>query len=91
MQSDKIALAVIAGLATVTLCVSGCNKGGDTTCSDFLSQSQDKQNNEVKKMYNDKHGADPNVVKIAALRNEAKLYCSTAGHDGTKISDVPIS
>jgi acid stress chaperone HdeA len=82
-------------VAVAALLLSGCsasqviNTGGDTKCSDFIKQDENKQNTEVSKMLQDKSGAQPNNMEITATRLSAATYCQTIGTPDSKISEAP--
>ena len=75
--------------------VSGCsaseivNTGGDTKCKDFLTQDEQKQNDEVSKMLKDSSGKDPTNLEITATKTSVTLYCQAVGKEDTKISEAP--
>ncbi len=75
--------------------MSGCsaseivNTGGDTKCKDFLTQEEQKQNDEVSKMLKDSSGKDPTNLEITATKTSVTLYCQTLGKEDTKISEAP--
>jgi acid stress chaperone HdeA len=84
-----------AAIAIAALLFSGCsasqviNTGGDTKCKDFITQDENKQNQEIGKMLKDKSGADPNNLEISATRLSAVTYCQTVGKPDSKISEAP--
>jgi acid stress chaperone HdeA len=86
---------VAAAVAVAALLLSGCspsqiiNTGGDTKCSDFIKQDENKQNSEVSKMLKDKSGAEPNNLEITATRLSAATWCQTVGTPDSKISEAP--
>lgn len=84
---------VIATTALVAaLALGGCSKAGaETTCKDFVAMSEADQDEQVQKMYKDKHGSDPAAGAVTALRAEAVVFCKTAGKEDTKIKEVPLS
>lgn len=69
--------------------VAGHQHRGDTTCKDFTSQDQKKQDSEISKMLKDKSGNDPNNAEITATRLSAATYCQTLGKPDSKISEAP--
>jgi acid stress chaperone HdeA len=86
---------VATAIAVTALLLSGCspsqviNTGGDTKCSDFVKQDENKQNSEVSKMLKDKSGAEPNNLEISATRMSAATWCQTLGTPDSKISEAP--
>ncbi len=86
---------VATAIAIAALLLSGCspsqviNTGGDTKCSDFVKQDENKQNSEVSKMLKDKSGAEPNNLEITATRMSAATWCQTLGTPDSKISEAP--
>ena len=90
----RIVYPIVAASAAVVV-VSGCsaseivNTGGDTKCKDFLTQDEQKQNDEVSKMLKDKSGADPTNLEITATKTSVTLYCQALGKEDTKISEAP--
>ncbi|MEO6794560.1 MAG: hypothetical protein ABI253_01945 [Mycobacterium sp.] len=82
----------IAGAALV-LSVGGCsnviNTGGDTTCKDFLTQDEAKQNDEVSKMLKDEGKKDPSGLELTAARTAALAYCKTLGNESSTIKQGP--
>jgi acid stress chaperone HdeA len=86
---------VATAIGVAALLLSGCspsqviNTGGDTKCSDFVKQDENKQNSEVSKMLKDKSGAEPNNLEISATRMSAATWCQTLGTPDSKISEAP--
>lgn len=86
---------VAAAIAVAALLLSGCspsqiiNTGGDTKCSDFVKQDENKQNSEVSKMLKDRSGAEPNNMSITTTRLSVATWCQTLGTPDSKISDMP--
>ena len=86
---------VAAATAVAALLLSGCspsqiiNTGGDTKCSDFIKQDENKQNSEVSKMLKDRSGAEPNNLDITTTRMATATWCQTLGTPDNKISDMP--
>lgn len=86
---------VAAAIAVAALLISGCspsqviNTGGDTKCSDFVKQDENKQNSEISKMLKDKSGAEPNNLEITTTRMSAATWCGTLGTPDSKISEAP--
>ena len=86
---------VAAAIAVAALLLNGCspsqiiNTGGDTKCSDFVKQDENKQDSEVSKMLKDKSGAEPNNLEITATRMSAATWCQTIGTPDSKISGAP--
>lgn len=86
---------VATAIAVATLLLSGCspsqviNTGGDTKCSDFIKQDENKQNTEVSKMLKDRSGAEPNNLAITTTRLSVAGWCQTFGTPDNKISDMP--
>ena len=91
MREASRSVVVTVALMTA-LVLGGCAKAGaETTCKDFVGMSESDQNEQVQKMYKDKHGTDPEAGTSTALRAEALTYCKTVGKEDTKIKEVPIS
>ena len=90
----RIVYTVLAASATAAV-MSGCsaseivNTGGDTTCKDYLTQDENKQNDEVSKMLKDKSGQDPTNLEITATKASVAIYCQALGQEDTKISQAP--
>ena len=90
----RIVYTVLAASATAAV-MSGCsaseivNTGGDTTCKDYLTQDDKKQNDEVSKMLKDKSGQDPTNLEITATKASVAIYCQAVGKEDTKISEAP--
>ena len=90
----RIVYPILAASAA-TAVISGCsasevvNTGGDTKCSDFLTQDEKKQNDEVSKMLKDKSGQDPTNLEITATKTSVMVYCQALGKEDTKISEAP--
>jgi acid stress chaperone HdeA len=86
---------VVTAIAVAAILLSGCspsqviNTGGDTKCSDFVKQDENKQNSEVSKMLKDKSGAEPNNLEISTTRMSAATWCKTLGTPDSKISEAP--
>ncbi len=89
---ESIRPIAMAAALIAALTLGGCAKAGaETTCKDFVAMSESDQNEQVQKMYKDKHGTDPAAGATTALRAEALTYCKTVGKEDTKIKEVPIS
>lgn len=90
----RIIYSVLTASAVATV-MTGCsaseivNTGGDTKCSDYLTQDAKKQNDEVTKMLKDKSGQDPTNLEITATKTSVTLYCQALGKQDTKISEAP--
>lgn len=90
----RIVHSILAASAA-TAVISGCsaseivNTGGDTKCSDFLTQDEKKQNDEVSKMLKDESGKDPTNLEITATKTSVVLYCQALGKEDTNISEAP--
>lgn len=90
----RIVYPILAASAAAAV-ISGCsaseviNTGGDTKCSDFLTQDEKKQNDEVSKMLKDESGTDPTNLQITATKTSVTLYCQALGKEDTKISEAP--
>jgi acid stress chaperone HdeA len=87
------ALAVVS-LVAAGLALAGCtevqetlNKGGDTSCHDYLGQDQDKQRMTVTKFLKQRNGSDhePSGTAVDATMTAVKLLCAVQSN-----SDVPI-
>ncbi len=90
----RLVYPILAASAAAVV-MSGCsaseivNTGGDTKCKDFLTQEEQKQNDEVSKMLKDSSGKDPTNLEITATKTSVTLYCQTLGKEDTKISEAP--
>lgn len=90
----RLVYPILAASAAAVV-ISGCsaseivNTGGDTKCKDFLTQEEQKQNDEVSKMLKDKSGKDPTNLEITATKTSVTLYCQALGKEDTKISEAP--
>lgn len=82
------AITVLAAALSLGACAKA---GADTTCKDFLKMSESDQNQQVVKLYKDKHDSEPAAAATTGLRTEAVTYCSTVGKPDTKIKEIPIS
>lgn len=91
-QSSSSRTATV--LVTVALCVSligGCqggNKGGDTTCGDFLAMSASDQTAAVQKLLEESGESDVSNGMIALNVAGVQLFCSTLGSDSSKIREI---
>lgn len=93
----RFSLAVVTVLTAAAFVLGGCssvskitNKGGDTTCQEFNSQDEEKQNSEVSKMLQDKSGNEPSNLELSATRVAVSAYCKTIGKDSSKISEASL-
>jgi len=90
----RLVYPILAASAAAVV-MSGCsaseivNTGGDTKCKDFLTQDEQKQNDEVSKMLKDSSGKDPTNLEITATKTSVTLYCQAVGKEDTKISEAP--
>jgi acid stress chaperone HdeA len=87
--------ALAAAVALIGL-LSGCsevekltNKGGDTTCSDFLAADEAKQNETINKMLKDEGKNEPANLELTGTRLAIQTYCQAVGTQDTKISQAP--
>ncbi|TSE00801.1 hypothetical protein FOS14_07290 [Skermania sp. ID1734] len=86
MDAKKTAArASIAFIALPVLLLTGCNKGGDTACGDYLKASGKDQTSIIQKWAKDRNGSEPSGLKLTAYREEVKAYCTA---NGGKVSDV---
>ena len=80
------ALAVTAfGLGA---CATHTEKGGDTTCKQFNAADDDKQNEAVSAMLQQKYGKEASHLEIAATKLGVQAFCKTIATDSSKISEV---
>ena len=82
------AAALVAGTALAAL-LSGCadDKGGDTTCGDFLGQDAKEQKETVSK-YLESEDADTSGANVNVTLVGITAYCNTAGDVDSPISDA---
>ncbi|MEU0543046.1 hypothetical protein [Nocardia sp. NPDC005978] len=93
--------AALAGLLATALLTTGCdkaeevvNKGGDTPCSEFLSQDSEKQRVTVKK-YLDKDTevatSSPNGDVVGPAITAIDLMCRAQANPDTPIRNADLS
>ena len=83
------ALAILAfALGTTGCAMADKNKGGDTTCGDYLSMTSKEQTETIKKFLADKGDSDPSGMDVNLSKGSAKLYCNTVGSDSDPIRKI---
>ena len=82
------AAALLVG-TTLAALLAGCssNKGGDTTCGDFLSQDNAAQTETVT-AYLESEGSSTSGANVNLTRLGAQAYCNTIGDSSSPISDM---
>ncbi|QZA08919.1 hypothetical protein K3U94_06500 [Mycolicibacter heraklionensis] len=93
----RFSLAAVTALAGATVLLGGCsavdkviNKGGDTTCGEFNSHTDEKQRSEISKMLKDSKGGEPSNLELSGTQVAVSAYCKTIGKDSDKISRVML-
>jgi acid stress chaperone HdeA len=84
----RISAASVAALVA-TLALGGCssNKGGETTCGDYLGLSSSDRTDVVKKFLSDQ-GSDDGAIKTGLTKASVLAYCKTVGGASDPISNV---
>jgi acid stress chaperone HdeA len=95
-HTKLILISALISAAALAPTLSGCsavekvtNKGGDTTCSDFLSADQKKQNETITKMLKDEGKNEPANLELTGTRLSIQTFCQTVGKQDSKISQAP--
>lgn len=73
--------------------IAGCgiadhNKGGDTTCGDYLSMADKEQTETIKAFLAEKGQSDPSGMEVNLGKGSAKLFCNTAGSGSDPIRKI---
>lgn len=88
-QGRRVVVSVIAIAVSVGLAGCGAaNRGGDTTCGDYLAMSSGEQTAVIEKHYADKGKTSLSNGEISMARASAVLYCRTAGSDSSPIKNI---
>lgn len=82
LLSGLLVLGVLAG------CGGTANAGGSTTCKDYMSMSSSKQEDVIKKFFEEKGNSNPSGFDVRLSLESAKLYCSTVGTDSSPIRNI---
>ena len=85
------ALAAATALALAAL--TGCgamdpNKGGDTTCGDYMEMAPEDQREVITTFLDEKGQSDPAGMEVTLNQEAAKLYCSTVGQTSDPIRNA---
>ncbi|MET7771928.1 hypothetical protein [Nocardia sp. NPDC005366] len=96
MRPSLLAIAAVA----VALSVTGCdeaekavNKGGDTPCSEFVAQDQDKRRVTVTKFLEQESSGDeaPSQQAVDASLAAIQLMCSAQANPDTPIREADLT
>lgn len=84
----RLAGLAVTAVAAATL-LTGCsaNAGGDTTCSEFLSQDSGEQRDTITEFL-ESEGESTQGATVNAVLAGVNGYCHTAGDSDTKIKDI---
>ena len=69
-------------LAALTACGASPlsnNKGGDTSCSDFMAMTSDEQRDVANSYLDEKGNGNPAGYEVTLTIQSSKLFCSTLG------------
>lgn len=88
-------LALAAAGALVLASLAGCssgplskNKGGDTTCGDYMEMPPEEQREVITTFLDDKGQPEPVGMDVTLRLEASKLYCSTVGQAGDPIRNA---
>lgn len=86
---------VLSAVSAMTV-LSGCsqaeeitNEGGDTSCGDFVSFDEAKQNETITKMLTDEGKNEPGNAELSGTRLSVTTYCQVAGNQDSPIKEAP--
>ena len=83
------AAAIVTGLVALTLSISGCgNKGGATTCGEFLKMNDQQQEQVIVRFMKEKGDTNPAQGKVSLSVLSAIGYCNTWGGASDPISNI---
>ncbi|GGC59744.1 hypothetical protein GCM10011410_10220 [Hoyosella rhizosphaerae] len=79
----------VAMSAPLAACANGIlgNRGGDTTCGDFLTQDESAQRDTIRTYLQEK-GDDPVNLQIDTTRIVVLGFCRTIARDGDPIRRI---
>ncbi|MFT4299447.1 MAG: hypothetical protein QM597_07430 [Aeromicrobium sp.] len=83
MNGRWLGVAALAALAACT----GANEGGETTCGEFLAQSESARIEVVKTLL-DEADADDSDAAVALTRMTTEAYCRNVGTEDDQVRDV---
>lgn len=91
---------LLIAAAAVALCTTGCaeaekavNKGGDTPCSEFVAQDQDKRRVTVTKFLEQESSGDaaPSAQYVDASLAAIQVMCSAQANPDTPIREADLT
>ncbi|WP_278312944.1 hypothetical protein [Lolliginicoccus levis] len=82
--------AALCAVGPVAACSGGIlgNRGGDTTCADFLSQDEEAQRDTVRAYLEERGGEEPMNLEISGTRVVIVGFCTTFGRDSDPIRSI---
>ncbi|MET9213276.1 MULTISPECIES: hypothetical protein [unclassified Nocardia] len=86
-------MVLIAGAAGCADIDRALNRGGDTTCRDYLDQNADTQRTTIEKFIKERRGSDENLTDgtIEVARGGVTMLCSLPANADTPIEDATFS
>lgn len=85
------AAATVLALVPLAGCSSGPlskNKGGDTTCGDYMGMPPEEQREVITTFLEEKGQKDPAGMEVTLRLESSKLYCSTVGQASDPIRNI---
>ena len=80
--SGMLVIGALAG------CGDSANAGGSTTCKEYMSMNSSKQEDVIKKFFEEKGNSNPSGFDVRLSLESAKLYCNTVGTDSSPIRNI---
>ncbi|MBD8505353.1 hypothetical protein HT102_02475 [Hoyosella sp. G463] len=89
-RSVAACCAALVALGPAAACSGGIlgNRGGDTTCADFLSQDEEAQRETIRVYLEEREGNEPINLEIATTRVIIVGYCTTFARDSDPIRSI---
>lgn len=88
-HAKVILMSALAATAVLSGCSQVTNDGGDTTCADFASADEKKQNEAITKMLTDEGKSEPANAELSGTRLSITAYCQTVGKQDSTIKEAP--
>ena len=84
----RLVCAALSVLVLVAGCGGASNRGGDTTCKDYLAMSNDDKGATVARMLKERNGSNSSTGDVVVKRLAIVGFCQPADKQGSKIGDL---
>lgn len=99
IRTSKFSLGIATAAIVATLGLSACsqaeeaiNSGGDTKCSDYIAQDNDKQRVTVTKYLKERdNGTEPNANQVDMAMTAIDLLCRAQNNASVPIKDADLA